>query len=171
MKVLIAGGGIGGMALAIALRREGHQPLVLEQAPRLGFVGQGINLGANAVKALRYLNAAEAVTRRAVRTRGWVYHDLASGDVQLEIPIGDRYGGEWYLSTHRADLLDALVGQLDPADIRLDSQVIGFRDTTDGVDVDLADGTIVTGDLLVGADGVKSATACSATGIPSSPTS
>ncbi|MGP3534058.1 alpha/beta hydrolase fold domain-containing protein [Microbacterium sp. RD1] len=156
MKVLIAGGGIGGMALAIALRHEGHDPLVLEQAPKLGFVGQGINLGANAVKALRYLGAADAVAQRAVRTSGWAYHDLESGAVQLEIPIGNRYGDEWYLSTHRADLLDALVARLDPADLRLNSRVADFRTDENGVEVVLADGATVTGDLLVGADGVKS---------------
>lgn len=156
MRILIAGGGIGGIATAIGLRKEGHEPLVIEQAPKLGFVGQGINLGANAVKALRYLGAADRVNERAIRTRGWVYHELSSGDVQLEIPIGDRYGGEQYISTHRADLLDALVAQLDPGDLRLGSRIEAIEEHPDSVSVRLTDGTTLSGDILVGADGVKS---------------
>lgn len=156
MRVLVAGGGIGGIAAAIGLRRVGHVPIVFEQANRLGFVGQGIGLGANAIKALRFLGAADSVYERAVPTVGWAYHSLEDGALQLEIPIGSRYGGEKYISTHRADLLDALVAQLNPGDIRLGSRIAAVGEETDHVWVELIDGSRVEGDLLVGADGVKS---------------
>lgn len=156
MRVLVAGGGIGGLAAAVGLRKVGHEPIVLEQATRLGFVGQGIGVGANATKALRFLGAAEAVHQRAVPTVGWAYHSLDEGTLQMEIPIGDRFGGEQYISTHRADLLDALLAQVTPGDIRLGSRISAVGEDPDRVWVQLADGTRLDGDVLIGADGAKS---------------
>lgn len=156
MRVLVAGGGIGGLACGVALRKVGHEPVVLEQAPKLGFVGQGINLGASATKALRFIGASDEVHARGTETVGWAFHGLTDGSLQLQIPLGDRFGNERYISTHRADLLGAIVEQLNPDDIRLNSTIVEVGDDDGGVWARMADGTRVNGDLMVGADGVKS---------------
>ena len=66
MKILIIGGGIGGIATALALLKEGIEPLLLEQAPALTEVGAGLVVAPNAMKALRHIGAAECVERNGV---------------------------------------------------------------------------------------------------------
>ena len=73
--ILVAGGGIGGLAAALALVRQGHQVKVLEQAPQLGEIGAGIQLGPNAFAAFDALGVGENVRARAVYTDELVMHD------------------------------------------------------------------------------------------------
>ena len=68
MRVIVAGGGIGGVAASLALQRDGVDVLLLEQAPALGEVGAGLSLAPNAMKVLDYLNVSEDIRQVAVKT-------------------------------------------------------------------------------------------------------
>jgi salicylate hydroxylase len=158
MRAIIAGGGVAGMAAAVALRQIGIEPLVLEQAEALTEIGAGINLWPNAMRALHQLGAADYIRATGVRGEKVVHLDLESG-VELEsLPFGPtaRSYGEDLYNSHRADLLDALVDRLDGADVRVASRVAGFRQHKAGVEVSLEGGEKLTGDFLIGADGLKS---------------
>jgi salicylate hydroxylase len=147
------------MAAAVALRQIGIEPLVLEQAQALTEIGAGINLWPNAMRALHQLGAADHIRATGVRGEKVVHLDLASGAELESLPFGPtaRSYGEDLYNSHRADLLDALIDRLDGADVKVASRVVGFRQDEAGVEVTLEGGEELTGDFLVGADGLKSA--------------
>jgi salicylate hydroxylase len=160
VRVLIAGGGTGGLAAAIALRKAGLEPLVLEQAPAFTAIGAGLGLYVNAMKALSYLGADAHWRRTAARID--VAEQRGLGDDELITasslePRAAKYGEPYYCG-HRADLLTSLLLALPPECVRTGSRLVAFEETADGVLAELADGTQVRGDLLVGADGLRSAT-------------
>jgi 2-polyprenyl-6-methoxyphenol hydroxylase-like FAD-dependent oxidoreductase len=150
LKALVVGGGIGGLAAGIALRRVGIEPLVVERASELELVGAGLGLAGNAVQALEGLGVADAIRARGQRTDRLVA--LApSGKALVDLPLEGRE----MLGVHRADLQEVLSGALgDP--LRLGAACTGFRDTGERVTMTLDDGEEVEGDLLVGADGLRS---------------
>ena len=162
--ILIAGGGIGGLACALALAIKGFRALVLEQAHEFGEIGAGIQLAPNAWSALDALNVGEDVKREAVFIERLLMMDGLSGETVIEIPLGasfrERYGNP-YAVTHRADihrsLLDACRARADAVELRTHSRVTGFDLESDGVSVVLADGARVAAAALVGADGWRSA--------------
>ena len=160
MRVIIAGGGTGGLAAAIALRKAGIEPLVLEQAPAFTAIGAGLGLYVNAMKALTYLGADAYWRQTAARID--VAEQRGLGDDQLITesslePRAAKYGEPYYCG-HRADLLTSLLLALPPECVRTGSRVVAFEETRDDVRVELAGGEEVRGDLLVGADGLRSAT-------------
>jgi salicylate hydroxylase len=160
VRVIIAGGGTGGLAAAIALRKTGIEPLVLEQAPAFTAIGAGLGLYANAMKALGYLGADAYWRQTAARIDVSEQRDL--GDDQLITssslePRAAQYGEPYYCG-HRADLMTSLLMALPPDCVRTGSRVVAFEETARDVRVELADGEEVRGDLLVGADGLRSAT-------------
>jgi 2-polyprenyl-6-methoxyphenol hydroxylase-like FAD-dependent oxidoreductase/acetyl esterase/lipase len=158
MRVIVAGGGIGGMAAAVALAKVGARPLVLEQAGADREIGAGLGLAANAMKALTWLGAADFVRERAVLTEANVWCELESGaqiGSQPLRPADERYG-EHYYCAHRGDLLESLVRLVPAERVRLDARVVGFEERPNGVTVRLDGGEEVEGDLLVGADGLRS---------------
>jgi salicylate hydroxylase len=160
VRVIIAGGGTGGLATAIALRKVGIEPLVLEQASAFTAIGAGLGLYANAMKALTYLGA-DAYWRENV-ARIDVAEQRGLGDDELITtgsldPQAEKYGEHYYCG-HRADLLSSLLAPLPPECVRTGSRVVAFEETDRDVRVELANGEEVRGDLLVGADGLRSAT-------------
>ena len=159
MRCLIAGGGIGGMAIAAALLKEGFDPLVLEQAPSLQPVGAGVNLTPNAMKALAYIGADAYVRETGVESSGFVGIDLDSGENLFEHKMDERarqaYGERIY-STYRPDLIEALKRLVPESHIRLASPVVNVSQTTTGVTAQLKSGETVEGDILIGADGLHS---------------
>ncbi len=160
MRVIIVGAGMGGLAASIALRKAGFETLVLEQAPALTPVGAGINLAANAMMALTSLGADQHVRNKGVKGEQELYLDLLSGDSiarrQLLGPKAAAKYGDVYHSVHRADLVDALVAQVAPEDLKLNARVESFEEDEKGVKVYLDGGEVVEGDLLIAADGIKS---------------
>jgi 2-polyprenyl-6-methoxyphenol hydroxylase-like FAD-dependent oxidoreductase/acetyl esterase/lipase len=160
VRVLIAGGGTGGLATAIALRKAGIEPLVLEQAPAFTAIGAGLGLYANAMKALTYLGAdaywRENVARIDVSQQRGLGDDELITTSSLE-PQAAKYGEHYYCG-HRADLLSSLLTALPPGCVRTGSRIVAFEETGRDVRVELAGGEEVRGDLLVGADGLRSAT-------------
>jgi salicylate hydroxylase len=160
VRVIIAGGGTGGLAAAIALRKAGIEPLVLEQAPAFTAIGAGLGLYANAMKALSYLGADAYWRQTAARIDVAEQRGLADDQVitssSLE-PRAAKYGEPYYCG-HRADLLTSLLLALPAECVRTGSRVVAFEETARDVRVELEGGEEVRGDLLVGADGLRSAT-------------
>jgi salicylate hydroxylase len=161
--VLIAGGGIGGLAAALALSRAGIACHVLEQAPDFAEIGAGIQLGPNVFRAFQRLGIEESVSRTAVFVETLKMMDSISGEVINDVPLGDsireRFGTP-YAVIHRADLLLAILEACQAADlVQLSNgvSVAAYRTTSAGVSVTLEDGSTLDGAALVGADGLWSA--------------
>src|ERR1041385_4803604 len=152
MRVVGAGGGIGGMAAAVALAKVGREPLVLEQGGEDREIGAGLGLAANAMKALTWLGAADFIRERAVLTEANVWCELEGGAqiVSQPLALADERYGEHYYCAHRGDLLESLVRLFPGERVRLSSRVVGFEEREDGVVVRLASGEEVHGDLLIG---------------------
>ena len=111
MPVLIAGGGIGGLAAALALTRRGFEVKVLEQAPEIGEIGAGIQLGPNAFHAFDALGVGEQARSKAVYTDYMVMHDAIDEQQVGYIPTGEAFRqrfGNPYAVIHRADAHMAL---------------------------------------------------------------
>ena len=162
-KILIAGAGLGGLAAASFLIQDGHQVEVYEQAPRLEEIGAGIQISANAMHALRHLGLEPAIRKVGVHPGAYVFRLHDTGEEIQRFALSaehERLHGAPYTQMHRADfhaILADKLRSLDPNAIRLGKRVVGFTEDADGVTLQLADGTEARGDVLIGADGLKSA--------------
>lgn len=161
-KILIAGAGIGGLTAAANLFQSGHDVTVFEQAPDLTEVGAGLQLSANATHVLHHLGLGAALAEVGVRPGAYVFRLHDTGEEIQRFALSDQHEklhGAPYYQVHRADvhtLLAEKVREFKRDGIRLNCRVIGFEERSNGVKLRLADGTAVEGDLLVGADGLKS---------------
>jgi salicylate hydroxylase len=160
MRVLIAGGGIGGLTTAIALRHQGIDSLVLEQAQVLTEIGAGIQIAANAAMVLRELGLESPIRATGVKPQSYDYRDLRSGRLLYQAPLGDeaagRYGAPMY-NIHRADLVQILSDAVPTEAKRFGARVLEVSQDANAVEVMLQDGAVVRGDVLVGCDGIHSA--------------
>lgn len=161
-KVLIAGAGIGGLAAASCLKKAGHAVEIYEQAAQLSEVGAGIQISANAMHVLRDLGVDAAIAKVGVRPGAYVFRLHDTGEIIQQFSLSDeheRLHGAPYTQLHRADLHDILAAkarEFDPGIVRLNRKAIGFSETGDAVELRFADGATARGDLLIGADGLKS---------------
>lgn len=159
LNVLICGGGVGGLAAAIALRKMGHAVTVFEQAKAFGRIGADVNLTPNAVHALDRLGVGEALRAQAARPTHRISRTWDTGEETSRLPMStaaeERYGAP-QLTIHRADLLAALESALPEGVIRYGSRVAEVGQDDTGVWVRLSDGETRRGDLLIGADGIHS---------------
>jgi salicylate hydroxylase len=162
-KILIAGAGIGGLTAASCLMKAGYDVEVYEQAPELSEIGAGIQLSANAMHVLNSLGLGGAITKLSVRPGAYVFRLHDTGEIIGQFPLAEeheRLNGAPYNQLHRADLHDLLAAKARDFNkdvVRLNRRVVGFEETAGGVELFFADGSKVKGDLLIGADGVKSA--------------
>lgn len=160
--ILIAGGGIGGLALAIALARVGRHCLVLEQRPDFAAAGAGIQLGPNGVHVLQRLGVAEALRPLAGEPNALRVRQGRSGRVIASLPLGPwiaaRHGAPYWVA-HRADLHGTLLAaaSAEPRiELRTDFAIAAIGQSGEGVDAGSSDGSRVRGAALVGADGLWS---------------
>ncbi len=154
MKALIAGAGIGGLAAGIALRQAGLDVEVFERSRELREIGAGLMIWPNGARSLQALGVEiKALTVQRISYRNWRGRRLIETPVDA---ISERYGSE-VAFVHRADLQAALARSLGRGWLRLGADVGGFEDDGVQVQVRLRDGTVAAGDLLVGADGLRSA--------------
>jgi 2-polyprenyl-6-methoxyphenol hydroxylase-like FAD-dependent oxidoreductase len=162
-EIMIVGAGLGGLTAAAVLLERGHRVRVYEQAPALGEIGAGIQISANASRVLHALGLEQPLRAVAVTPSTFYFRMFSSGDLLAEIPLGtahERSYGASYYHLHRADLhaiLAAKVRELDSSAIVLESPAQRFVETGDSVTVHFANGSHAGGDLLIGADGIKSA--------------
>ncbi len=155
-KIVLVGGGIAGMTAAAALGQRGFDVVLLESAPQFGEIGAGVTLTPNALKGLDYIGACEDVAAAGVEPTKQRIQHWEDGRTLVPFDRSDqreKYGAP-YVTIHRADLHDVLTKAAREAgvDMRCDSAVV----SSEGSTAILADGSRVEGDLLVGADGVKS---------------
>ncbi|MCE2915078.1 MAG: 3-hydroxybenzoate 6-monooxygenase [Rubrivivax sp.] len=164
LPVLVAGGGIGGLAAALALVRQGHEVTVLEQAPVIGEIGAGIQLGPNAFHAFDALGVGERTRGRAVYTDCLVMHDAIDesriGCIETGEAFRRRFGNP-YAVIHRADIHGSLLEDVqDSARARLhtNTRVDRIEQDHSAKTVTVIDqhGQRWTGQALIGADGGKS---------------
>jgi salicylate hydroxylase len=161
--VIVAGGGIGGLAAALALARKGFRSVVLEQAPEFGEIGAGIQIAPNAWHALDALGVGSLVKKEAVFIEHVLMFDGVSGERVIDIPLDDRFArrfGNPYAVTHRADihgsLLDGCRALPEFIELRTKSRVTGFQIEDQGVRALLQGDEALNGAALVGADGARS---------------
>lgn len=162
-KILIAGAGIGGLTAASCLMKAGYAVEVYEQAPELSEIGAGIQLSANAMHVLNDLGLGAAIAKTSVRPGAYVFRLHDTGEILGQFPLAEqheRLNGAPYNQLHRADfheLLAAKAREFDKNVVRLNRRAVGFAETSGAVKLFFEDGSYAEGDLLVGADGVKSA--------------
>ena len=161
-RVLIAGGGIGGLAAAIALGRGGIETSVLERSSFTEETGAGIQLGPNATRALATLGILEAIEPFAFMPEAICIHDGISGRRLQSVPLGksaeERYGAP-YLTLHRADLhvgLRTVTQGLAAVELRPNFAVTAIETRGDEVVAKDAAGSEAKGGSLIGADGLWS---------------
>ena len=162
MKILIAGGGIGGLTTALTCLDAGLEVEVFEQAPELGEIGAGLQLSSNAMHVLRALGLETEITSRAFEPEALEMRLGRSGKQVFSIPIkaqsAKRYGAP-YLHIHRADLLDVLAKALReraPDALKTGHRVSTYRADSCHIHLDFGDNGSATGDVLIGADGIHS---------------
>jgi 3-hydroxybenzoate 6-monooxygenase len=161
--VLIAGGGIGGLAAALALARQGLPVKVLEQSPQIGEIGAGIQLGPNAFAAFDALGVGERTRARAVYTERMLMLDAVDESEIASVPVGEAFRrrfGNPYAVIHRADVHDALLEGVEATErieFRTSTRIVRYEPTAAGVRAIDSQGEVHEGAALIGCDGVKSA--------------
>ena len=162
MKVVIIGGGIGGLTAALCCHHIGWDVAVLEQAPELGAVGAGIQISPNAMKVFAELGLGEALEAAGFRPEAIELRMGLSGQRLIRAPLGETAVERWgapYLHIHRADLAEVLREALEArvaGAVRLGAKVTGFAQDGAGARAVLASGEEVAGDVVIGADGIHS---------------
>jgi 3-hydroxybenzoate 6-monooxygenase len=161
-QVFIVGGGIGGLAAALALARQGIAAQIIEQAAEFKEIGAGIQLGPNVFWMFDILGLVERVSALAVFPNNLIMMDSITGQEVTRVPLGDKFRKRFkhpYALIHRADLHKVLLEACKKSDrIRLDAsqKVVKVEETSDGIVVRTESGKEYRGAALIGADGIWS---------------
>ena len=160
LSIAIVGAGMGGLAVAAALRKVGHEVTVDEQARQFSRLGAGIQIGCNAMHVLRGLGLEQRLRNDTFYPRSWNNRDWKSGEILFDMLLGqpaeDKYGAP-YLLAHRGDLHAALASAVPDEIVRLNHRLTGIEQKADGaVRLSFENGVTVEADAAVAADGVNS---------------
>lgn len=161
-SVLIAGGGIGGLATALGLAKIGLACTVLERAAKMGEIGAGIQLGPNAFHAFDYLGVGDSARAMAVYIEAMRVMDAVTAEEIASIPLDERFVARFknpYAVVHRGDLHGVFLHACEEnalIQLRTGCEVLSYDQDKSGVSVALANGEQVRGAALVGADGLMS---------------
>ncbi|PZT74847.1 MULTISPECIES: FAD-dependent monooxygenase [unclassified Streptomyces] len=162
-RIIVVGGGIGGLATALAAAAQGHRVIVLERAAQFAEIGAGIQLAPNGLHALDRLGLGATVRATAVRMEELRFMDGVTGEHVVSMPLTEEYRerfGNPYVVVHRAELHTALLEACrarEAIELRGGCSTVGYEQDGTGVSVLLSDGEHVTADAMVGADGIHSA--------------
>jgi salicylate hydroxylase len=158
-RIVIIGGGIGGLTLALLLRRRGVVAEVLEQVPELREVGAGVGLSANATRVLQHLDLGDGLAQLSTEPTELIHRDGRDGHRIAAHPVGGWYrrtfGAPW-CGMHRIALQQLLGGAWGSEHLHLGCQVVTLEERDDSIRVRCASGATFDADLVVGADGVHS---------------
>lgn len=156
-RVIIIGGGIGGLAATLALRQAGFDVQVFEAVPEIKIVGAGLAIWSNALNALQQIGLADAV-QAAGKPAAYRVIRATSGEILTKVLIHQIGNGEDTALTHlhRGDLHMVFLRAVGESTIQMAARCVGFRQDDQKVWAQFADGREVQGDLLIGADGVHS---------------
>ena len=158
-KVTIMGAGIGGLALAAALRMRGIEAEIYEQATAFARVGAGIQMSPNAMRVLRGFGLEEQIRANAFQPETWDNRDWDTGVSTNHAKLGavaeQRYGAP-YIQMHRGDLHEFLAGAVPDGSIRYGKKLTAVENAGAGYCLFFEDGTTAEAETLIGADGVHS---------------
>ena len=159
LSIAIIGAGIGGLAAAALLHRQGHRVRVYEQAPAFARVGAGIQMAPNATKVLRALGVEEHLRRTAFQSPRMVSRVWDTGEVTSDMPMATeaeaKYGSPYFF-LHRADLHAAIASVVPAELVQLNRKLAGFEQNASGVTLIFSDHAREQADCLIAADGVHS---------------
>ena len=161
--IIVAGGGLGGLGVALGLAKKGKRVVVLEKAPELGEIGAGIQLGPNAFHAFDYLGVGKGARAQAVYVERLRFMDAITAEEINNVPLDEGFRkkfGNPYAVVHRADLHKEMVKACEEnnlVELRVNSEVAGYDQDGTSVTAHLSNGDSVSGMLLIGADGLHSA--------------
>ncbi|TYB39704.1 FAD-dependent oxidoreductase [Micromonospora sp. AP08] len=160
MRIAIVGGGIGGLATAVCLERQGFDDIVLlEQAPEFKEIGAGIQVSNNGARLLRHLGLEDELRAWGVVSRGNYYYDIEDGELILETRAGEwgekTYGAPFF-HIHRHHLLDLLRRAVTRTQLRLGTTVTGVEQDGRVARLTTAAGDVIEADVVIGADGIRS---------------
>jgi len=159
LSIAVIGAGIGGLATAALLLRQGFAVTVYEQAPAFARVGSGIQMAPNAVKVLRALGVETRLRETAFRSPLAVSRVWDTGAVTSELKLGDEVETQFgapYFFLHRADLHAAIASVVPHDIVQLGRKLTGLEQNVAGVTLTFADGSRVHADAVIAADGVHS---------------
>jgi salicylate hydroxylase len=159
---IVVGGGIGGIATALALADKGFPVHVIEQAPEFAEIGAGIQLGPNIMRALDRLGVKQEVSDISWMPNNLLMRDALDGHEITRVPVKEifpKHYKENYLVVHRADLHNCLIAKAARSPLvtlEKSREVVSFEDKGSHVLVRSKDGAVTEGTALIGADGLWS---------------
>jgi salicylate hydroxylase len=158
-RIAIVGAGLGGLAAAIALRRQGFEVQIYEQAPELGEFGAGINISPNSVKFFDAMELTSKLHKVASEPVGLTWRDWGADAISYSLPFGDftkRYGAKYYV-VHRSDLHRLLSEAVPEAIVQLGKRCKAVESHNHTAGLAFEDGSSAEADVVVGCDGIRSA--------------
>jgi salicylate hydroxylase len=158
-RIAIVGAGLGGLAAAIALRLQGFEVQVYEQAPELGEFGAGINISPNSVKVFEAFGLVDKLHAVASEPAGMTWRKWDADELSFVLPYADfeqRYGSRYYV-VHRSDLHRLLSEAVPQQSINLGKRCRAIEERNGAVGLTFEDGSGAEADVVIGCDGIRSA--------------
>ena len=160
LRIIIVGAGIGGLAAAVALRQRGFEVEIFERSNRLEEAGAGLQIGPNGVKVLRALGLEDELMRNAFEPFSIMSITWDEGRLRFRQPLKaiarEKYGAP-YMSAHRVDLHNMLRRATGDTPLHLGANCVGADTVGKTAVARFADGSTAEADIVVGADGIRSA--------------